>query len=372
MNMMPNLGSRCGTSIDQDALEFSASKSNLIYLDKVFSYNKGESCPILLPLTTTAETYTATLNVTENSGCCCNSCGADCSSTFTVNNAVVLVEQVLLTGTISPEDVTVNGITVDDITTENGQYVAATANLISQIQRTCCTDFGLPTKTFFLASNIGPWSIRIRIILEGVISTNGRNSCFRAEFTNATGTFQALPATSTSNFAISKLSLPCSVNNTAPTIRFQFGAKAQILNPVLTLTTPAAEEPCTALASNLVLNGTLVISPTISTEVVRKSLFCITACEAMLPCDGTFAALTAAQADEDDTTNPFAPDCSCGQNHTPIPVPSNNGGCCQNTAVSNNGGCGEAATDCHGVASTNENSGCCGSNMTHCNSCMHL
>lgn len=313
MNTNFNLGSRCGTNIDPDGLTFSNPKSNLVYMDKVYSYNKAESCPLLLPLTTTPETYTATL--TANDPCCgcgCgDNCGVDLSSTFVVNNAYVIPEQFLLDGQLAPSQVTVNGIAVDTITSENGQYVASTAGLINQIQRNCCMDFGLPTKTFFLASAVGPWSIRLRIVLEGTVTSSGKSCCFKAEFVNNAGTFVPLPATTVSNFAIPKLSLPCATNGISPTIHFQFGAMAQILNPTLTVNPDAA--PGSSVSSNLILGGTLVISPTIAAEVIRKSLFCVTACEAMLPCDGTEEALAAAQDDDGDTTNPFAPDCGCGR-----------------------------------------------------------
>ncbi|MBO4992283.1 MAG: hypothetical protein J6E42_09035, partial [Firmicutes bacterium] len=272
MSACSHLGSLCGTNIDHDRLDFSEAKSNLVYLDKVFSYNKDESCPLLLSLRTCPKDYTVCLKVTDPNGCCCNDCDVDCSSTFTVTNAFVLVEQLLLNGDIDPDQLTVNGIPVDSVSMENGQFVASTANLISQIQRCCCIENGLPTKAFFLASRIGPWAIRFRIILEGIVSTGGKNCRFRAEFVNKSGTFVALPATSTSNFAIRKLSLPCSINHVAPTIRFQFGALAQILNPILTLDLSGEEGACTAVASHLILNGTLVINPTIAVEVIRKSL----------------------------------------------------------------------------------------------------
>jgi len=312
MKTFPCLGSRCGTNIDPDSLTFSEAKSNLVYLDKVYSYNKAESCPLLLALTTTPETYAATLKATDPCcGCGCgDSCGIDITSSFEVTNAYVIPEQFLLNGTLAPAQITVNGIAVDSVSTENGQYIASTAGLTGRIQRDICAENGLPTKTFFLASAVGPWATRLRIVLEGTVTTGGKSCCFHAEFTNSGDTFVALPDTSVSNFAIPKLSLPCAVNGVAPTIRFQFGASAQILNPTLTVASdPAAG---TSVASNLILNGTLVISPTMSIEVVRKSLFCVTACEAVLPCDGTEEALAADQADDDDGTDPFAPDCSCG------------------------------------------------------------
>ena len=310
MNVNPCLGSRCGTNIDSDSMTFSAPKSNLVYMDKVYSYNKTESCPLLLPLTTTPATYTATLSANDPCCSCGDGCGVDLTSSFVATNAYVIPEQFLLNGTLTPAQVTVNGLPVDTVTEENGQYVASTAGLITQIQRNCCMEYGLPTKAFFLASAVGPWAIRLRIVVEGTVTTGGKSCCFHAEFTNSGDTFVALPDTSVSNFAIPKLSLPCAVNGVAPTIRFQFGASAQILNPTLTVASdPAAG---TSVASNLILNGTLVISPTMSIEVVRKSLFCVTACEAVLPCDGTEEALAAGQADDDDGTDPFAPDCSCG------------------------------------------------------------
>jgi len=355
MNVNPCLGSRCGTNIDSDSMTFSAPKSNLVYMDKVYSYNKTESCPLLLPLTTTPATYTATLSANDPCCSCGDGCGVDLTSSFVATNAYVIPEQFLLNGTLTPAQVTVNGLPVDTVTEENGQYVASTAGLITQIQRNCCMEYGLPTKAFFLASAVGPWAIRLRIVVEGTVTTGGKNCCFKAEFVNNAGTFVALPDTAVSNFAIPKLSLPCAVNGVAPTIRFQFGAMAQFLNP--TLTVDAAATPGGPVASSLVLGGTLVISPTMSAEVIRKSLFCITACEAMLPCDGTEEALAIAQDDDGDTCDPFAPDCACGSStvpvsNTPVNAPEIRcGGSC-------NGGCGGGQTVTGGCG------GSCG-----CNSC---
>jgi len=363
MSACTSLGSQCGTNIDHDHLNFSAAKSNLVYMDKVYSYNKGESCPLLLSLNTRPRDYTVTLRVTDPSGCCCNNCGVDCSSTFTVTGATVLVEQLLLNGSINPSQVTVNGIPVDSISSENGQYVASTANLISRIQNCRCMENGLPTKTFFLASNIGPWAIRFRIILEGVVSTGGKNCCFRAEFVNRNTSFAALPTASTSDFAIPKLSLPCSINHVAPVIRFQFGAVAQLLNPVLTLADSKGDE-CDAVTSNLVLNGTLVINPTIAVEVIRKSLFCVTACEAMIPCDGTLESLLASEEDDEDDCDPFADDCACG---TARPRPISNAGSNSSCDCGNNScGCGNNSCGCGNNAIGGVSSGNCGCNNNSC------
>ena len=351
MNASSCLGSRCGTNIDSDNMTFSAPKSNLVYIDKVYSYNKVESCPLLLALTTTPTTYTATLSANDPCCACGDGCGVDSTSSFVVTNAYAIPEQFLLNGTLTSSQVTVNGLAVDSISGENGQYVASTANLIGQIQRNCCMEYGLPTKTFFLASAVGPWAIRLRIVVEGTVTTGGKNCCFKAEFVNNAGTFVALPDTSVSNFAIPKLSLPCSTNGVAPTIRFQFGAMAQILNPTLTVDSTAT--PGASVSSSLVLGGTLVITPTMSAEVIRKSLFCITACEAMLPCDGTEEALAIAQDDDGDTCDPFAPDCACGSStvpvsNTPVNTPEircggscgGSCGCGQTVSDSCGGGCG--------------------------------
>lgn len=379
MSTCSHLGSLCGTNIDHDRLNFSAAKSNLVYLDKVFSYNKGESCPLLLDLNTCPHDYTVRLTATDPDGCCCNNCNVDCSSTFTVTNAVVLVEQLALHCNINPNQVTVNGIPVDSISTQNGQYVASTANLISRVQHCACIENGLPTKTFFLASHIGPWMIRFRIILEGVVSTGGKSCCFRAEFVNKNGTFVALPKNSTSDFAIPKLSLPCSINQVAPEIRFQFGAAARILNPILTVQNSRSDDECTAVSSNLVLSGTMVINPTIAVEVVRKSLFCVTACEAMIPCDGTQEALDSAN-DEEDDCDPFADDCACGTSRGTADrgcgcgnaVGGVNTGCgCDDRCDCNNScGCGNSNCGCNnGCGCGNSNCGCnngCGCGSSNC------
>ena len=248
------LGNICGNSIDLNDVRFSAPKSNLVYMDKVFSYNEAIGCPLIFPIQTNSDLYRTTLTIGQNGcGCGCNQLGPNAQ--FEVEDSVVLVEVFRTTATpgILPSQVTVDGIPVETITQIGGQYFIDTTNLIPQIQRDCCLNNNLATKTFFLISNAGPWSIRLKIILTGRVTNDGMCNCFRLEIENAPNTPNInLPTDRLSNFAVNDLSLPCAINGTAPTIRFQFSANAQLQNPLLTvqcqgsnMNTPCENWSCT-------------------------------------------------------------------------------------------------------------------------------
>ena len=43
----PKLCSVCGPNVNTEDVLFSAREANLVYMDKVYSYNKATACPIL-------------------------------------------------------------------------------------------------------------------------------------------------------------------------------------------------------------------------------------------------------------------------------------------------------------------------------------
>ena len=69
--------------------------------------------------------------------------------------------------------------------------------------------------------------------------------------------------------------IPCQISNMAPSLQFDFGACASILNPTLT----AAEDGA------ITLSGSLVVTPQVRMQVLRPSLFNLNAREVCLPCD---------------------------------------------------------------------------------------
>ena len=334
----PKLCSVCGPNINTEDVNFSRRESNLVYLDKVYSYNDATACPILfsLPATTNWTTELSLENIEDNCGCnngcgCGNGCGFTATSNgcgcvfncncgngctltsdavFTVNRSYVLVGNLgLSNGTLAAGDVTVDGVAVDTLTQAGNRYTATTDNLVSETNKARCRDLGLPTKSFFLITGAGPWQLTATIVLEGTVNTNGKTCCFQARFT--TPNLLNIPGTST--FAIPKLALPCSVNGVSPTINFSFGGTVHVLNPEITATCNGNNGTnCT-----LTLTGSLAVQPQVNVEVVRRTLFCIDACEGMLPCDGTVAAFEADSLEDEDCTWPPEPACRCGRAHSP-------------------------------------------------------
>lgn len=360
----PSFCSVCGPNINTDDVPFGQTEANLVYMDKVYSYNKTTACPILEIIPAGTEWVTEIILKAGESGgecscescrggcngcnnhncvCCCN-CGGSSSditltpdAVFTVARSYVLVNSVeLADGTLTAADVTVDGIAVDTLDQAGNRYVATTGNLITQTNRERCQELGLPSKNFFLITGAGPWTFRGTVVLEGTVNTGGRTVCFQTRFTTPD---VGIAVTGESTFAVRKLALPCSVNGVSPTIGFGFTGQAYVLNP--TITAVAGEGGTVTLT----LAGSLALQPQLNIEVVRRTLFCLNACEAMLPCDGTEAAY-AFEATEEDCEWPPAPACRCGTAVTP----ANNPDLCDTSLqcnFDNNCGCNPEETRPH-------------------------
>lgn len=351
------LGCVCGTSIDTENVTFSNPKSNLVYMDKVFSYNEAITCPLLLNLNTggsSAGLFDVSLTL-DSQDCCCTPCTLGSGAVFNVENSYVIVDAISTRppGNINPNQVTINGYPVDSITYQGGQYTAGTTSLIPRVQKPECLEAGLPTKTFMMISGAGPYDFRARYVLEGTVNTNGKTCCFCAVIGNAAAAPPtSLPNDSLSNFAIPNVALPCSKTGIAPDILFQFGAKIKMINPQLSVNcteNTAGQTECT-----LALAASLVIEPTVHVEVIRRTLFCVTACEGIAACNGV------EDAEDEECPDPFAPDCECGCGCGPTP-PTNVG----ETTITVNPGCG-CNTGCGGTVLPDNDCGCSTGCNTNC------
>lgn len=380
------LGNVCGTNIDTEGIDFTNEKSNLVYMDKVFCFTDATSCPLMFNLNTGGPNQNrfVTELTLEPQNCCCSPCTLEPNAVFNIENSFVVVEyfNTRPPGNLSANQVSLDGYPVDSVDYSNGQYLAKTAGIGSMLQRERCMDAGLPTKAFFLINNVGPWDIRAKYVLEGTVNTGGRNCRFCCKISNADGTVNTqLPPSCGSSFAIPDLSLPCSINGIAPDIRFQFDAGVELVNPTLTLNgggrcpkpscgcgcgcecEPQCDRIVDSLGQNfgnnynpnnltLTLASKVAIEPTVHIEVVRQTLFCTNACEALIPCDGSVSA-----AEDEECVNPFLPDCSCGNSNVagvqscdydseelaPISTTCGSGcgtGCGCNVQWNNNCGCG--------------------------------
>ncbi len=307
----------CGTNIDGTSLAFRNSKSNLAYVDKVFSYKEGLSCPISYSLNTAASEIPAQLITSKeplppadpcaresicappeddcSRQCCCCCGGNDCqtgtASVFTVKRSFAIVNSLTPAAAIASADVTLNGKAVNAVNAENGIYTVDISNIERQISDTKCQCSGLPSKAFFMINGITGWNLTGQLILDGTVNTGGTVCNFRATF-NITA---PLAVTGTTAFAISDAGIPCSVHGISPAIQFTLGGRINILNPEITIT--AAGTQLTAL---------LILEPSINLEVTRKTLMCMTGCEADIPCDNS---VTSALIQQGGCA--AEPDCMC-------------------------------------------------------------
>lgn len=304
------LGHTCGTNIDTEGVRFTNQQPNLIYTDKVFSFNKDTSSPILFPISTGGDFADFYITELFLDGSSLFPCTLSPNAVFEIDNSFVAVEffNTRPPGSITAGQVTLDGFPVDSVSFANGQYTARTQNILSRVQKDRCLDRGLPTKAFFLINNAGPWDFRATFVLEGTVNTNGRRCRFRVEISNAPDAPNTmLPAGSVSSFAVRNLSLPCSINGIAPDILFQFNAKINLVNPRLFVTCTDLGNACTVF-----LESTIAVEPVVHVQSVRRTLFCVNACEGLQPCDGSVRAAEIADDIEDcEIGGVDRPDCIC-------------------------------------------------------------
>lgn len=315
--------STCGTNINNADLEFKSSKSSLAYVDKVFSYNEGVSCPISYTLNTVTSEITTQLITSKdnlppidpcaepvcectppvlpshNQCCCCCGNGADCAisaaSVFTIERSYAIINSITPATAIEADDVTLNGSSVNAVTIENGIYTVDISNLENEISNTRCLCNGLLSKAFFMINGITGWNLTGTLILDGTVNTGGSTCNFRL----TVDITSPLAITGTTAFAISDAGVPCSIHGISPAIQFTIGGKLNILNPEITVTDNAAE-----------LTALVILEPSINLEVTRKTLMCMTGYEANMPCDNSIELMTVGQGCTEE------PCCICnsGQN----------------------------------------------------------
>lgn len=396
----------CGTSIDSRGLDFGQNGQHLVYMEKVFSLNNENSCPIILCIDTGCRqgqsNYVTTLS-TRKPGCPCSTCDLDPSAVFTVERSKIQTEAFFIapTSCINANQVTVDGVPVDSIYPFGKQFVAQTTVLMTEISKRRCMERGLPTKGFLLLNKIGPWALKTRIILEGTVNSNGQTCQFCAEVETAPDKFISLPASTTSNFAIPDLSLPCTTDGISPVIRFQFDANVQVQNPVIHFLGNGRGCGCScgcdcgcgtqATAQNrdngcgdrnnentqpaIRLEANLIVEPIVQVEVTRQSLFNINARESLQPCDALVDCEESEAFVSDDQSECSCKDfeqnggCGCGSNNCGCGCENNNNcGCGSNNCgcgCENDNSCGCGSDNC-GCGCENDNSCGCGCNNCGC------
>lgn len=327
----------CGSSFNPEDIDFKRPQNHLFYIDKVYSRNRGDACPIMFNVATNAQTYRTQLflsplhddiagvseNLCEeifgcgceccspltlnggsgcrcrngvmgtqngdcdcgcrnhNNGCCNNCCQLEANASFNIINSFVRVFSFTPTNPcgINASQVTLNGIAVDDLDCQGGFYEAVLSESLNNILKQTCSARDLPTKAFFLITGAGPWSYFAEFVVEGTVSTGGRNCCFRAVFTPVIGAEPTPIPNTTSNLSVPHVSIPCGSGNARPRLFFSFDGTINLLNPRLrTVNTNGSIQ--------LILESSAVAEPSVSVEVVKKTLICLNAREAIQPCDG--------------------------------------------------------------------------------------
>ncbi|MBQ9931263.1 MAG: hypothetical protein IJO79_02840 [Firmicutes bacterium] len=367
----PQLGKQCGTSIHTEDVEFSAKESNLVYMDKVYSYNQAESCPIVAKIDTGASGCQYDIDFTTSG---CGPFSLDPNATFCINSACAVLQHIgtIPDGGIDADQVSINGYTVDSLAYSGGQYTARINDILSLILRDRCQAEGLPTKTYFLVNNVGPLKYRAKFILQGTVASCGRMVPFEMVITNRDDAPDlALPCACPSSFVINDLAIPCGINGIAPEVRFQLGGTVELVNPKLYVTCGNGSCDCGYRPSmNVALSSGVVIKPAIHAEVTRKTLFCVDACQGLLPC--TPNEQTCWNPGIEEWIDPLPPACSCGTGSSRIYTPENTGynalGNCCGTAQSNS--CGNwDPYSCSGCNWGTQNGCGCDQHPWGCNSC---
>ena len=319
---VPELAGVCGTSIDTGDVDFTGGESNLVFLDKVFSFNKATACPLLFNLNTCMHPDKFDVKficADKGCGCGCNPCDIEKNAVFEIEKAFGILDfiEVKPPGNISPAQVTIDGEEVDSVEFENGRYLVNVSSLNKQLQKEICEDVNLPTKNFFLIKNVGPFEFRATFIIEGKMFSGGRVCCFKAEISNDDDEPGfCLPSHCCSSFAIPDLPIPCTTNGNAPDIRFHFTGKVKLVNPELKVvcgTLPGIKADGIGLNTELFepgtngctvcLKSTLVVEPSVQVEVVRRTLFIINAREGVIPCQDDVAALQIERKSRKDACN---------------------------------------------------------------------
>ena len=277
----------CGTPFCAETLPWDKKHPTAFYADKIFSAHRATGSSIFYPLDTSAtpDNFVSSYELTPCSGggCCCQN-GLSEDAVFEIQKSYVQLDCFSVNETavpgdpsavISPANVTVNGLTVAEITQENGRYTADISNIIGELLNPVCTAQCLPSKAFVLLQNIGSLEFRVRFGFEGVVRSCGILYRFKVYIAN--NETLLLPATQVTSFAIAEANIPCVENGYSPVLSFRFGGSAQVINPQLTVTAVAGDEPCNGVVVNLV--ATLGITPKIYAEVVRNTLVMVDGAE---------------------------------------------------------------------------------------------
>lgn len=316
----------CGSSFDAQKLNWKKSGSAAAYVDRIFSAHKATGSSLFYALDTAgSENFVSSYELIpcSGNGCCCST-GLSADAVFEIQNSYIQLDCFSVNETaapgapsavITPENVTVNGTAVAGVTQSNGVY---TADISTLPLNPVCLAQGLPSRAYILLQNIGSLQMRLRLGFEGVVRSCG--SLYRFKVYIANNESILLPDGVTTSFAVAEANIPCTENGNAPVLSFRFGGKAEVINPVLTVTVTDETDPCNGVTVNLA--ATLGITPRVYAEVVRSTLMLITGAELCDDCDcgldgfEIFAGQDCCQpvSPQQGTSSGLIRGCGCGNN----------------------------------------------------------
>lgn len=279
---------RCGTGFDPKSLTWKRSEPTAFYADKIFSSHEATGSSLFYALDTSAAptNFVTAYELTPCNGSCCCNTGLSSDAVFEISKSYVQVDCFSVNETaaagatsavITPANVTVNGTAVAGVTQANGVY---TADITNVPLNAVCAAQSLPTKAYVLLQDIGNLRLRFRLGFEGVVRSCGTLYRFKAYVANNDTIL--LPETQTASFAVAQANIPCTENGNAPVLSFRFGARAQIVNPVLTVTVTDETDPCNGVTVNLA--ATMGITPILYAQVVRSTLMLVNGAEVCDDC----------------------------------------------------------------------------------------
>ena len=278
----------CGSAFDPQKLNWRKATGAAAYVDRIFSAHKAPGSSLFYALDTAgSENFVSAYELTPcNGGGCCCSAGLSGDAVFEIQNSYIQLDCFSVNETaasgapsavITPENVTVNGTAVAGVTQSSGVY---TADISTLPLNPVCLAQGLPSKAYILLQNIGSLQMRLRLGFEGVVRSCGTLYRFKVYIANNESIL--LPDGQTTSFAVAEANIPCTENGNAPVLTFRFGGKAEVINPVLTVTVTDETDPCNGVTVNLA--ATLGITPMVYAEVVRSTLMLIQGAEACDDC----------------------------------------------------------------------------------------
>lgn len=269
---------------------------NYVYLNKIF-YNETEnSSPIMSALNTIQSEFTQQLTIgsnicsaqTQRNNCSCGCCNCDCccdfllgpDTVFNITNTYVLVRAFSLANpnAVTTEDITIDGLPITNLSINGSQFIGGISGIMPEITKCACRSAcsNECTGNFVMITADGPWQLVATIVVEGTVYGNGSSCQFKVCFNTTDGA--PLSITGPASFAFCGVDIPCQISGISPSLIFDFGACAKLLNPSITVN--CVNDNCVP-----VLTGSLVITPTTNLQITRASLFNLTDYEVKIPCD---------------------------------------------------------------------------------------